>query len=79
MVTNNMNKPNIIVTEATEDTASRVDIFIWEMNYKGNNRKEPTLLLLFFNRPLRIYSMLNDGWWCSDPYQGLHILYALYL
>ena len=31
---NNIEKPMINVPEAPEDTASRVDIFIWENKYK---------------------------------------------
>ena len=42
MAIKNMYNPNITVTEESGETDSRVDIFIWEINYKETGRKDIT-------------------------------------
>ena len=43
MAIKNMENPMINVTKIPEDTAIRVDIFIWDNKYKEAKRKEKTL------------------------------------
>ena len=64
MAVKKMEKSTITIPDSKDNLAMRVKIFIWESNYKENNRKQQ----IFKKNNRKIYSMLLQN--CTPELKG---------